>query len=240
MLSRSATPTSAARQRRRGLSLVELMVGITVGMLVVAGGLSLSARNLGNSKRLLAEARFNQDLRAAADLISRDLRRTGYWGNAILGTRAIGTSSVTAKNPYYTSATAAYETGPGTDGFTYRFSRDATENDALDANEQFRFRVSGGALQMQQDAQGWMDVTDPKVLKVATNGLVITPSVTTLALGHLCPKLCAAGTPNCPTTTVRSYAVTLTASSVVEPSLVRTLQSTVRLRNDQLAGYCPA
>lgn len=221
-------------RRGRGLSIIELMIGVTVGLIVVAGALALSARNLGNSHRLLIEARFNQDLRAAADLITRDLRRAGYWGHAISGTLAIGATSATAANPY------AGVTGASDSGLTYQFSRDAAENDVLDGNERFGFRVQQGALQMKRAEGDWQDVTDTKVLTVADDGLVITPSVTVLPLGHLCPRTCPAGTPNCPTSTVRSFAITLTAAAASDPTLVRHLQTTVRLRNDQLAGRCPA
>jgi type IV pilus assembly protein PilW len=205
-----------------------------VGLLVVAGALSMSAGNLDKSRRLLADVRFNQDLRVAADLVTRDLRRAGYWGEAIRGTQAIGATSATLQNPY------AGVTGSEAGGFTYQFSRDAAENGALDANERFGFRVQQGALQMRGDADGWRDVTDTKVMTVAEDGLVITPRVTVLPLGHLCPRACNAGTPNCPTSTVRSYAVRLTAAATADPTVVRELRTTVRLRNDQLDGRCPA
>lgn len=219
---------------RRGLSIVELMVGIVVGMFVVAGALSMSAGNLDKSRRMLADVRFNQDLRAAVDLVTRDLRRSGYWGAAITGTQAIGATSATAQNPY------AGATGSTAGGFTYQFSRDAEENGTLDADEQFGFRIRDGALQMRGDADGWTDVTDTKVMSVADDGLTITPQVTVLPLGHMCPRACNAGTPNCPTITLRSYAVVLTATSAADPAAVRQLRTTVRPRNDQLAGRCPA
>ncbi len=219
---------------QRGLSIVELMVGVVVGLFVVSGALSMSAGNLDKSRRLLADVRFNQDLRVAADLITRDLRRAGYWGAAITGTQAIGATSATAQNPYAGAA------GSSNAGFSYQFSRDAQENGTLDANEQFGFRIRDGALQMRGDADGWREVTDTKVMTLADDGLVITPSETVLALGHLCPRPCNAGVPNCPTSTVRSYAVTLTATSTTDNAVVRELRTTVRLRNDQLAGRCPA
>jgi prepilin peptidase dependent protein B len=219
---------------QRGLSIVELMVGVVVGLFVVSGALSMSAGNLDKSRRLLADVRFNQDLRVAADLITRDLRRAGYWGAAITGTQAIGATSATAQNPYAGAA------GSSNAGFSYQFSRDAQENGTLDANEQFGFRIRDGALQMRGDADGWREVTDTRVMTLADDGLVITPSETVLALGHLCPRPCNAGVPNCPTSTVRSYAVTLTATSTTDNAMVRELRTTVRLRNDQLAGRCPA
>lgn len=229
----SSRPRAVPAGLRRGLSIVELMVGVAVGLLVVSGALSMSAGNMDKSRRLLADVRFNQDLRAAADLITRDLRRAGYWGAAITGTQAIGATSATAQNPY---AGAALAEG----SLSYQFSRDVAENNALDANEQFGFRVRDGALQMRSDADGWKDVTDTRVMTVAADGLQIIPGETVLPLGHLCPRACNAGVPNCPASTVRSYAVTLAAASVTDPSAVRMLRTTVRLRNDQLSGRCPA
>jgi len=38
---------------------------------------------LGDNRRLLLEAQMQQDMRTAADLISRDLRRAGYWTRPI-------------------------------------------------------------------------------------------------------------------------------------------------------------
>lgn len=208
------------------------MVGVAVGLLVVSGALSLFARNIVGSRHLLTETRLNQDLRAATDVIARDLRRAGYWGNAIQGTIAIGAGSVTAQNPY------AALSGSTENGFTYGFSRDNVENNVLDSAEQFGFRLNSGVLQMQTASGVWQDLTDGKTLSVSA--FTVTPTVTTLSLGSLCPKNCGAGTPNCPTTTVRSFAIAITGSAVSDNTIVRSMNSTVRVRNDQLAGQCPA
>lgn len=216
---------------RRGLSIVEMLVGVAVGMVVLGGALTLFARNLGGSRQLLLETRLNQDLRAAADLVTRDLRRAGYWGNAIQGTLAIGTSAVTAQNPYRSVTT------PSGSEIAYEFSQ-GTENDLLDTGETFGFRLNNGALQMQSAAGTWTSLTDNTAVNIT--GFTITPTVTTLSLGYLCPKTCGAGTPNCPTVAVRSYAVTLQGQSVKDANVVRSLRSVVRVRNDELAGQCPA
>ena len=67
---------------QRGLSLIELMIGITVALFIAAAGGSLLVGQLREHRALALEARLTQDLRTAADLITRDLRRAGYWGNA--------------------------------------------------------------------------------------------------------------------------------------------------------------
>lgn len=57
--------------RQRGLSLVELMVGITVGLFVVAAAATLVANQLSDNRRLLLETQVQQDLRATMDIITR-------------------------------------------------------------------------------------------------------------------------------------------------------------------------
>lgn len=221
-----------ARARQRGLSILELLVGAAVGMVVVSGAAMLFAKNVAGSRLLVAEARLNQDLRNAVDLLTRDLRRAGYWGNAIQGTQAIGASSLTTQNPYSTV------TNPSTTEVAYRFSRDAgTDNNTLDAEEQFGFRLHDGALQMQAGS-GWTDVTDKTAVTITE--LTVTPSITTVSLGDTCPTVCGVGTPNCPTTTIRSFAVVLHGQSVRDANVQRSLRSTVRVRNDQISGSCPA
>ncbi len=64
-------------QCQRGLSLVELMVGIAVGLFIVAGTVTLATSQLSENRRVLLETQVQQDLRAAADIIARDLRRAG-------------------------------------------------------------------------------------------------------------------------------------------------------------------
>lgn len=219
---------------RSGLSIIELMVGVAVGLLVVAGALSLYVNNLVSSRALVGQARLAQDLRAAADLVVRDLRRAAYWGNAISGTSAVGAGSTTPRNPY------AAATGSTADGLSYGFTRDNTENDALDDGERFGFRVRSGVLQMQTSVDTWQDVTDRRAVLIDDNGLSITATLTTLPLGHLCPRTCVAGTPNCPTTTVRRFDITLSGRSLSDDTAQRRITASVRLRNDALAGQCPA
>jgi prepilin peptidase dependent protein B len=228
-------PISSGRRRQRGLSLIELMIGTTIGLFVVAGTVSLYATNAASSHRLLAEARLNQDLRAAMDLVSRDLRRSGYWGNSIKGTTITGSGTATTANPYRgVSSTDDDVSGE----VAYQFSRDATEDDALADNEQFGFQLQGGILKMQTEKEGLADMTD--INQVTVTNFSITTVPTDIALGSLCTVVCAVGTPNCPTMTVRHFTISLTGKSVTDPSVERTLKASVRPRNDQLEGQCPA
>jgi prepilin peptidase dependent protein B len=100
---------------QRGLSIIELMVGVAIGMFIIGGAIKLFVDIFSNNRRLLIEARVNQDLRAAADIIARDVRRAGYWS----GAPAAFASSAPTPNPYAaTTITAnsidyAYDRGAG-------------------------------------------------------------------------------------------------------------------------------
>jgi type IV pilus assembly protein PilW len=226
----------ASRARRqRGLSLVELLVGAALGLFLVGGAISLFVGNLGNSRRLLVEARVNQDLRTAADLIVRDLRRAGYWNNAVQGVAA-----VPVLNPHGAIGGTYGVAGSQID---YSFARDA--DNVVDTNEQFGFRLAGGVLQMKTAPNTWQAITDPDVIAVTT--LEILASETPVALGQICARPCpppAGATHTCPSPpslTVRRYDILLqgNAAGPGHAAITRQLRESVRVRNDQFAGACP-
>lgn len=217
------------RRGQCGLSLVELLVGAALGLFLVGGAISLFVGNLGNSRRLLEEARVNQDLRTAADLIARDLRRAGYWANAITGPDG---------NPHAAIAVGYAAPASAPNQIEYSFSRDT--DDASDPNEQFGFRLAGGIVQMKTAAGIWQSITDPEVIDVTT--LRVTPVETPVALGAACSKACPASgaCPPAPTLTLRRYDVLLQAKATNDASVTRQLQESVRVRNDRFSGACPS
>jgi type IV pilus assembly protein PilW len=180
----------------------------------------------------MLEARLNQDLRSAADLVARDLRRASYWQSSLAGTKAIGSGSGTTPNPYR----AVQSTGSSV---AYGFSRDEEEDNTLGAGEQFGFRLTGeGMLQMQTASDAWSDLVDGKLVRITA--FEITPREVELNLGDLCSKVCMPGDPNCPTTKVRHFDLLLRGQAVADEAVTRELRLAVRLRNDQLEGACPA
>lgn len=234
---------------QRGLSMIELMVGLTLGMVVVIGGISLFVSNATTSRQLNLETRVNQDLRAAVDLIARDLRRAGYWGDSLRGTVATSaTTSTTTPNPYRAIAAAA-------DQIEYSFSRDTTEDNTLGSNEQFGFRLNAGAVEMKTASDApWRAVTDPASLTIT--GFTITSAETPIVVNNACSRLCctaadvAAGTAGCtvvtlsagtcPTVNVRQYLVAVQGRSTANANIVRSLSARVRARNEEFSGTCPA
>ena len=81
--------------------------------------------------------------------------------------------------------------------------------------------------------------TDSGTLRVAS--FSITPHAQDIVLDGFCARPCAAGSNTCPPRQqLRSFAVHIEAKDATNPEVSRTVQATVRLRNDALSGACPA
>ncbi|MCO5124472.1 MAG: prepilin-type N-terminal cleavage/methylation domain-containing protein [Rhizobacter sp.] len=224
----------AARQRAaRGFTLVEVLVGLALALLVVAGGAALLASQIREHRSLVLEARLTQDLRTAADLIVRDLRRAGHWGDAGAG---LWTEAQPARaNPYLALA----PDGAASDAASLRYSRDAIENHVVDGNEQFGFRLRNGAIDIQLGNGNWQALTDATVLTVTQ--FLITATQEAIELEAACPTPCPPGDGACaPQQVVRGLALEIGARAVADAAVVRTVQARVHVRADAVSGACPA
>ncbi len=218
---------------QRGLSLIELMIGLVIGLFITAIGGSLLASHVRENRSLLLETRLMQDLRTAADVITRDLRRAGFWAGATSGVWSAGATGIIS-NPY---AAVAPESA-ASNAVSFRYSRDTTENNVVDSNEQFGFRLRNGAIEMLLGGSGWQALTDAGTLTVTT--FAVTPFVERIDLQATCSKPCPAGSTSCPPRQeVRSLALLISGRSATDAGVTRSVRSQVRLRNDSFTGACP-
>lgn len=70
--------------RQHGISLVELMVGIAISLILLAGVLTLMLRMSVAGGESIESTRLNQQLRGAMDKMAKDIQRAGYvdWWHA--------------------------------------------------------------------------------------------------------------------------------------------------------------
>ncbi|QPF73847.1 hypothetical protein G8A07_13580 [Roseateles sp. DAIF2] len=220
----------------RGLGLVELMVGLTVGLIVVAGASVMMVGQIGEHRRLMLETQIQQDLRAAADLMLRDLRRAGYRGRAEEAVWASGASATTA-NPYAQVLSVAREGGEVNYSYSSaRPDRVTTENNQVDANERFGYRLQTGVLQFNQGGT-WQPLTDPQTLKVTDFQVRINTQ--DLSLEEFCLQPCPAAAADCPPRQlVRDVSLRIEGQAAHDKAVVRSVNLSARLRNDAIEGSC--
>ncbi len=208
-------------RRQRGLSIVEMMIGITIGLLVVAAASLVVSTQLADNRSLLIETQVQQDLRATADIVTRELRRAGSWNGAAKGVWYVGGPTPLA-NPF---AAVSPASAPATE-VDYAYHRSAG------AEGPFGFRLNGGVIQARLGSSGWQELTDPRTLTITS--FTITPVAAPATPSKIpCPKLCSDGTTDCwPTVTVRELVVQIAGQAASDTAIQRSIQSTVRLRND--------
>lgn len=231
--------THPPAHRQRGLSIVELMVGVAIGLFVVAAAAMVVTTQLGDNRRLLLETQLQQDLRATADIITRELRRAGYWKEPLAGISIAG-AAPSASNPYsgITNTAGGPEMAASAVASTVLLSYSSpvgAENNVVDSAEQLGFRLDNGVVQTQLGGGNWQALTDANTMTITAFTMSMNIQSNTLS----CAKACA-GLANCPPTQqVRAITLDITGQATHDTAVQRSLRSTVRLRNDVVAGTCP-
>jgi type IV pilus assembly protein PilW len=201
------------------------MVGVAIGLFVVAGATLVVSTQLGDNRRLLLETQLQQDLRATLDIVTRELRRSGGVADATAlgGVWHPGLPLVLANN------LARITLNADLNSIEFSYRRAGGEGP-------YGFRLNDGAIQSYLGPT-WQDLTDRNVMRVTA--FTVTPDADLAPVQVPCPKDCnpdpAVDDTTCwPELAVRAYTVDITARSVSDVNVQRSIRSTVRLRNDVL------
>jgi len=208
------------------MSLVELMVGITIGLFVVAAGTLLAGNQLIDNGRLLRETQLQQDLRATMDIMTRQIRRAGI---TPLGGSVVFIAPDTAGGSgSFTPSQVAIELTGSTDIKLRGFLNSSGDRG------RWGFYLNGNRVMsrlMLGDQETASELTDPTAVTVTRLNItqVIAPGT-----AIPCPKLCPDGSRDCwPRMNVRSIQLLLEAESPNDTRVKRSESSFVRIRNDQ-------
>ncbi len=246
-------PAIGARPLAHGLSIVEMMIGVTISLFILAGATMLLTSQLGDNRRLLLEAQLQQDLRTAADMISRDIRRAGYWGQAYRSVCPPPPATCTAANNPYNGLTAV-----STTQVIYARSTDeeggvliGTDDNALDGGanrprEQvgFRWNASNKTIDYLVGANNWQALTDAAVMQVTQFSMTLAavPIPVPCGTGPCSPTepTQALGPGGCRLVQMsRDVSFTIVAQAVHDSNVKRSVSDNVRLRNHVPAEVCP-
>ncbi len=201
----------------RGETLTGLLVGLALGLVVLAAGTQMLAQHLGGHRLNLQASHLQHDLRTAMDWMGRELCQAQYVAGA-WQTR----SPTTCDDPFC----------DGLEDFSIEddwidFSRDRNHNGLQDDDECMGFRLSNKALMARRSCSGtgqWQPLTDRASLEVTALGWQLQCE---RRQGWL----------------HRTVRVTLTGQWPGDASRSFSLSQTVHLRNDLPASaqalYCP-
>lgn len=215
----------------RGFSLTELMVVIAIGMLLSGSVISIYARTVSNNSDALASSRLQQVLRASLSIMRADIRRAGYWGNAV--------SNLGANNPFTVAGTNLQILDGGS---CVLYSYDLDKDGVVDVDsEYFGFRLNTDVIEMRiagatttdchVASSEWQAITDAASITVSALTFDLSASVCT-NLSDPTDINCAAPSIGDVTQTIRQLAINLTGYLSAKPEISRTQDASIRIRND--------
>jgi type II secretory pathway component PulJ len=212
---------SSAQAPARGLSLVELMVGITIGLFVVAAAVTLTSNQLVDNRRLLLELQIQQDLRATMDIMTRQLRRAGTnVGGSQNYVAESGLGGLKSTNGEVTPTVA------GANQTVFSFVRNAADQGPYG----FTLDAGNGVVITNLGGNNPQELTDRSTMRVRNLTFTAQPIVSARLP---CPKLCPDGSTDCwPELVIQRITIDMTAEARSDPRIQRSLASDVRVRND--------
>ncbi len=163
------------KQQQQGLSLVELMITITLGLLLMAALTAVFANTLGVNSRSLKLSQLQEESTAVMDLIVGDLRRTGYRADAAKLIYDPTNASTEFNGTIVISNHSSEELNS-----CVMFSYDADADGVHDGDpENFGYRVFEGRIQRRQssalcDAGGWQSLTSNDMIEVTDLDFALT------------------------------------------------------------------
>ena len=118
-----------------GFSLIEMMIASLIGLMLLAGITFIFSHTVKANTDILKTTHLHQELRAIMDIMVQDIRRSGYWADAVCTVNASVLSPDTAAG--YCGG-AAGQANPfdmmaiSPDNTCIMYSYDATPNGILD------------------------------------------------------------------------------------------------------------
>lgn len=155
-----------------GLSLVELMVGMVIGLLVIAAALSTSVTTNLGARNSLGSAKLNMELRGAMDTIISDIRRAGYCNVEVIDDFC--DTNTDSDNVHDFMAIGSTDLVVHDNGSCIIYSYDDSGNGELATSsdyEYFGFKIEDGAIEVRNGGAGdlancdngsWEPITDPE------------------------------------------------------------------------------
>ncbi len=194
------------KNAQKGLTLIEMMIAMVIGLLVVGTVITIFITNVRSNRDNVAMIKLNQELRGVMTFVSDELKRAGY--------SADPDNDAFIEQLNYDGASNCL-----------RYSYDENSNDVQEADEQFGFQRVGNLLrwtnQVTSDTcagAAWQSITDSDIAEMTDF------SITEDAIPA----------PN-PDINILQLTVSITGETTLSGGTLasRTLTEVIRLRNDK-------
>lgn len=192
---------------QKGITLIELMIAILIGLIVLSATIGIFITSLKSNSDTLKMVRLNQELQAVMTLMTRDIRRSGYWGITTPGTVNAYAFNKNNDVGVNTCIVTKYDidgdgAAGGNDYIGYKWN-----------TNQIEMKVASASFSCASPGSGWQALTDPLVV------LINQPILNIKSYSAASTEL-------------NVLTLELTGSLAEDSAVTRTLKETIRLRND--------
>ncbi len=214
------------KQQHYGYSLIELMTTLVITGLILIALLTISTSINKHSKELMNRSELRQTLGSVINIMSSDIRRSGYWASA-----ANDLDSGANTNPFMAAGTDVF-INPANNCIL--LSYDTNKNGVLPSmgtapdDERYGFRLFNNVIQARPlstsfscDAAEnmWEDLTDSNIINITS--LSFTPNYKTLTLSGGGQFV------------IRNITISITAALTDDAAMTATVVKTIRVRNSK-------
>lgn len=215
------------KNRVAGFTIIELLIALFVTMVISLITAKFAVNVFRSNTESVLMIQLSQEMRSAIQLISRDIRRSGYEDDALA--RYLATQEVVSgvslgpidANGGADCVQLTYEDLGGTDVSAVYRRRVIADVGRVAANFQ-----AGANCDTPLDDAGWVDVTDPLLTDVQALEFRHFDSLTDIAENS--------GTGNVIQVGVESIYISISAELASNDSIARTITNRVQLRNQFL------
>ncbi len=207
-----------------GFTLVEVLIALVINAILFAGLITIFLANLEHHRKMLDISQLNEELQAAMQMMTSEIRRAGYWANA---QNDIGTTQ--NNNPFMASGTDITLSGTNCILFSYDHDKNGTLPTLSSSydDERYGIRLNGGAIQIRPpgatyactaSASAWENVTDTSIITITDLSFTLNQQSVSVNASSLL---------------VRSVDISITGQLVSDSTITKTITAHVRIRNDK-------
>ncbi len=215
-------------QRTHGFTLIELMIALTFNILLLSALIYTFSSNLNQYDKVITTDKMNQQLQQTLTVMSKEIRRAGYWSTAY---NDIGTN--TNSNPFMAVGLDIQTPSTNCILFSYDANADGTLpsiSASLDdkrygfrlLNQIIQERPPGAPFDCAANVGAWNNMTDPQVVRITNLSFTLNSQVVPIGATTRMIQL-------------RSVDISITGQSTADASVTQTLTQHVRIRNDKFA-----
>jgi type IV pilus assembly protein PilW len=240
------TMKSHSSRQQTGFSLVELMIGMAIGLIIVAAAATVYVTTVRGGADTLRSAKLNIELRGAMDIMVAEIRRAGYlWFDA---------DTDLSTNPFMQANTNLTLVGSDCLLFAY----DANGNNVADTSDQFGFKKNGSKVSMRlggtapstsagcsATGDSWESITDDNSIIVDTLTFAVTyqclnsktgagSANQACATGNAIYNAASAAAVKSDLVEIRNVAITIVGHHKDDTQTRMSLSQSVRVRNDRI------